>query len=169
MKLRTLALATTATFALSAIAFAQNPRGTAETNLSGKNVSVEYGRPSLKGRDMLSQAPVGTVWRTGADQSTTFTTETDLTAGGTAIPAGSYSLWTKRTSEDGWSLVLNKQTGQWGTMHDASQDLYSVPMKWSRVDSGPDEFTIELSSSGSNGELRLLWGKNVLALPFTAK
>lgn len=169
MKRRTTALAMVAIFALAAVAFAQNPRGMAETSLSGSKVSVEYGRPSLKGRDMLSQAPVGTVWRTGADKSTTFTTAADLAIGSTTIPAGSYSLFTKRTGEDAWSLVFNKQTGQWGTQHDAGQDLASVPLKWSQADSGPEQFTIELSSSGADGELRLLWGKHVLALPFTTK
>ena len=78
---------------------AQNPRGTAETSIDGKKVSVEYGRPSLKGRDMLGKAPTGTIWRTGADTSTTFTTEADLDAGGKTIPAGSYSLFTKRVDD----------------------------------------------------------------------
>ena len=169
MIFRTTALATVATVALAALATAQNPRGAAETTVSGKKVSIEYGRPSLKGRDMLSQAPVGTVWRTGADQSTTFTTEADLVFGSTTIPKGSYSLFTKRTGEDGWSLVFNKQTGQWGTEHDAGQDLATAPLKWVKADAGPDQFTIELTSSGNKGEVRMLWGMNVLTAAFEAK
>jgi hypothetical protein len=154
---------------LAGVAFAQNPRGTAETSLAGKKVSVEYGRPSLKGRDVLEEAPVGTVWRTGADKSTTFTTESDLAFGSTTIPKGSYSLFTKRTGEKAWSLVLNKQTGQWGTEHNAGQDLASIPLNWEQKDPGPELFTIELSSSGATGTFRLLWGKHVLSAPFTAK
>jgi hypothetical protein len=153
------------TLSIATLALAQNPRGKAETSLSGKKVSVEYGQPSLKGRDMLSQAPVGTVWRTGADKSTTFTTEADLVVGSASVPKGSYSLFTKRTGDKTWTLVLNKQTGQWGTEHDASQDLASVPLTWEQKDSGPELFTIELASSGASGTLRLLWGKHVLSAP----
>lgn len=169
MKHRQIAFASAAALALAIAALAQNPRGMAETTISGKKVSIEYGRPSLKGRDMLAQAPVGTVWRTGADKSTTFTSEADLAFGGTTIPKGSYSLFTKRTGADAWSLVFNKQTGQWGTEHDADQDFASVPLKWTKGGSGPDEFTIELTSSGNTGEVRLIWGANVLAASFRAK
>jgi hypothetical protein len=157
------------TLSFATLALAQNPRGKAETNLSGKKVSVEFGQPSLKGRDVLSEAPVGTVWRTGADKSTTFTTDADLVIGSATIPKGAYSLFTKRTGDKTWMLVFNKQTGQWGTDHDASQDLASVPLTWEQRDSGPELFTIELSSSGAAGTVRLLWGKHVLSTPFKAK
>jgi Protein of unknown function (DUF2911) len=153
----------------AALALAQNPRGTAETSLSGKKVSVEYGRPNLRGRDLLAEAPVGTDWRTGADKSTTFTTDADLVFGSTTIPKGSYSLFTKRTGDKTWTLVFNKKTGQWGTEHDASQDLASVPLAWQQKDSGPELFTMELSSSGASGDLRLVWGKHLLSAPFKAK
>lgn len=158
-------ITSTLTVALCSVALAQNPRGTAEATVGGSKVTIEYGRPSLKGRDMLSQAPVGTVWRTGADQSTTFTTGVDLTVGGTAIPKGSYSLFTKRTADDAWTLVFNKQTGQWGTEHDLSQDFAQAPLKWERVDSGPEMFTIDLSPT----EIRMTWGKHVLTAPIKAK
>ncbi len=154
---------------LAPLALAQNPRGKAETSLSGKKISVEYGQPSLKGRDVLSEAPLGTVWRTGADKSTTFTTDADLVIGSATVPKGSYSVFTKRTGDKTWTLVLNKQTGQWGTEHDASQDLVSVPLTWEQKESGPELFTIELSSSGASGTLRLLWGRHVLTTPFKAK
>jgi Protein of unknown function (DUF2911) len=151
---------------ISALVLAQNPRSKAETSLAGKKVSVEYGQPKLRGRDVLAEAPVGTVWRTGADASTTFTTEADLLFGPTTIPKGSYSLFTKRTGDKTWTVIFNKQTGQWGTEHDASKDLASVPLTWEQKDSGPELFTIELAPSGT---LRLLWGKHVLSTPFKAK
>jgi hypothetical protein len=166
---KSISFASLLTLSLAAPVLAQNPRGKAETSLSGKKVSVEYGQPSLKGRDVLSEAPVGTVWRTGADKSTTFTTEADLMIGSTAVPKGSYSVFTKRTGDKTWSLLLNKQTGQWGTDHDAAQDLASFPLSWEQKDTGPELFTIELSSSGASGTLRLLWGKHVLSTPFKAK
>ena len=73
-----------------------SPRRVQSDHSAEGEVSVDYGRPSLRGRDMLGQAPVGTVWRTGADQSTTFTTGADITVSGTAIAKGAYSLFTKR-------------------------------------------------------------------------
>jgi hypothetical protein len=149
----------------SGIALAQNPRGKAEATVAGGKVTIEYGRPSLKGRDVLAEAPVGTVWRTGADQSTTFTSASDLTIGGKAIPKGSYSLFTKRTGEKDWALIFNKQTGQWGTDHDPSQDLVQVPLKWEQKASGPEQFTIELAPDA----LRLNWGKHVLSAAIAAK
>lgn len=155
--------------ALSAAALAQNARGTAQTTLAGKKIFIEYGRPSLKGRDVLAEAPVGTVWRTGADKSTTFTTEADLALGAATLPKGAYSLFTKRTGDKTWELVFNKQTGQWGTDHDASQDLVKAPLTWTQKDSGPEQFTIELSGSGASGELRMVWGKHLLSLPLKTK
>lgn len=166
MHRKSVAFASFLILSLASLVLAQNPRAKAEASLSGKKVSVEYGQPSLKGRDVLSEAPVGTVWRTGADQSTTFTTDADLTIGTTTVPKGSYSLFTKRTGDKTWALVLNKQTGQWGTEHNAAQDLASVPLTWEQKESGPELFTIELSSSGASGALRLLWGKHVLTTPF---
>jgi hypothetical protein len=151
--------------ALSSAALAQNPRGKAETTIAGKKVEIEYGRPSLKGRDVLAQAPVGTVWRTGADKSTTFTAAADLSVGGKTIPTGSYSLFTERKAQNDWSLIFNKQTGQWGTEHDAAQDFAEVPLKWEQKESGPELFTIELTPS----EIRILWGKHVLTAPIQAK
>jgi hypothetical protein len=156
---------TVAAIALSSVGLAQNPRGTAETTISGSKVSIEYGRPSLKGRDVLAEAPAGTVWRTGADKSTTFTSTADLTVAGKAIPKGSYSLFTKRTGQNEWSLIFNKQTGQWGTQHDVAQDFAAVPLKWEQKDSGPELFTIELAPDA----VRLLWGKHVLSAPIQGK
>jgi Protein of unknown function (DUF2911) len=164
-----IAFASILTLALPGIGLAQNPRGKAETSLAGKKISIEYGRPSMKGRDLLSQAPAGTVWRTGADESTTFTTEADLSVNGTTIPKGSYSLFTKRVDDKTWNLVFNKKTGEWGTEHDASQDFATAPLKWEQKASGPEMFTIELASTGPKGELQLSWGKNVLSAPVEAK
>src|SRR5580698_7239976 len=82
---------------LAAPALAQNnPRKTASLTLGSAKVTVDYGRPSLKGRnvnDLLKQMSAGQVWRLGADKSTTFTTSADLDFGGTTVPKGIYSLW----------------------------------------------------------------------------
>ena len=153
----------------SGIALAQNPRGKAEATVAGGKVTIEYGRPSLKGRDVLAEAPVGTVWRTGADQSTTFTSASDLTIGGKAIPKGSYSLFTKRTGEKDWALIFNKQTGQWGTAHKPERDLYQLDMTTSALPQPVERFTISVVPSGQGGALQLDWDTTRATIPFTVR
>src|SRR5215471_17085765 len=128
MKRLTIVISSVTTLILLAgIACAQsNPRDTAKLTLNGKQISIEYGRPSLKGRkvsDMLGQLPEGEVWRVGADKSTTFKTDADLVFGDLSVPKGEYSMWVRKEAGDAWKLVFNKQHGQWGTDHNPAQDL----------------------------------------------
>jgi hypothetical protein len=149
-----------------------NPRGTAQLKLNGTTVSVEYGRPSLKGRtakELLAQLGVGDVWRLGADKSTTFKTTGPLSFGDVTVPAGEYSLWAKKEAEDKWSLVFNKQHGQWGTQHDPSKDLASVPLKMETEGSPAEQVTIKLEKEGGGGEASIEWGDMELSANFTAK
>lgn len=154
--------------ALSTAVLAQNPRGKAEATIENQIVEIEYGRPSLKGRDMLGKAPVGFTWRLGADKSTTFTTSGDLSFGDVTIPAGSYSLFAKRTGEDSWELIFNEQTGQWGTEHDPSRDVATVPLEWTKHDTNHEAFTIVIAALDEGGEIRMMWGQNVLTTEFDA-
>jgi hypothetical protein len=95
---------------------AAQSRGKAEAVVGGKKVSVEYGQPELKGRDMLAKAGPGMVWRFGMNEGTTLTTEADLQFGSVSVSKGAYTVFAKKVSEDTWHLVLNKQTGLWGTL-----------------------------------------------------
>jgi hypothetical protein len=158
---------------LAAPAMAQgNPRGMADLTTGNAKVTVEYGRPSLKGRDvnqMLGQLPAGEVWRLGADKSTTFTTTGDLDFGGTTVPKGTYSLWARKEGDGSWKLVFNSQHGQWGTSHDASKDAVSVPLKQEKASSAAQEVTVELEKEGDGGEFTVSWGDLELSTNFTAK
>jgi len=158
--------------ALATAACAQgNPRGTSKVTLNGTTASVEYGRPSLKGRtskELLARLGSGEFWRLGADKSTTFKTSGDLSFGGVKVPAGEYSLWAKKEGEDKWSLVFNKQHGQWGTEHDPSQDLATVPLKAQTASQAAEQVTIKLQKQGSEGELTITWGDLGLSTAFTA-
>jgi hypothetical protein len=150
----------------------RNPRATAQISLGGKMVSVEYGRPSLKGRKMselLDQLKPGDVWRLGADKSTTFSTATDLQFGDVAVPGGEYSLWVGRGEGDSWKLVFNKQHGQWGTQHDASQDLASAPLKVTKSSSSAEMVTIGLTKAGGGGVITIQWGDMKMTASFKAK
>jgi hypothetical protein len=130
---------------------------------------VDYGRPALKGRDMLSQLKEGDVWRMGMNQATTLTTPVDLVFGSTKIPAGSYSLWLKKNAGNQFDLVFNSQTGQWGTNHDASKDTAKVPLKMETSSSPVETFTIDLKEASGGGTLVLSWGTSKMSSAFTAK
>jgi hypothetical protein len=148
-----------------------NPRGTAKLELKGQTVSVEYGRPALKGRtveQLLGKLGPGDVWRLGADKSTTFATGVDLEFGAVSIPKGEYSLWAQRAA-DGWKLVFNKQHGQWGMRHDAAQDLAATPLKESKGAKPEEMVTISLAKEGDGGAITIQWGETVLSASFKAK
>jgi len=172
---RLLPLAFSVTVAATCFAvstFAQGgARGASKLTLHGTTVSVEYGRPALKGRSvngLLSKLGTGDFWRLGANKSTTFKTTGSLTFGDVKIPAGEYSLWAKKEANDKWSLVFNKQHGQWGTDHDPSQDLASVPLNLQNVSSPAEQVTITLRKAGAGGEILIQWGTMELSANFTA-
>jgi hypothetical protein len=151
-----------AVVALAAPAFPQaNPRGEAEAEVSGKAISIEYGRPSLKGRDMLAQAQVGRAWRMGADAATTLTTEADLAFGDVAVPKGTYVLTATKLETDKWQLnVLSR---------DDRSKVADVPLTPSKVDEEVETFTIKLMGEGEKGKLKMVWGQTALHAAFTAK
>lgn len=154
-----LALAVLA-LALAPAALAQSPRGSVEAMVGSATVSVDYGRPSLKGRDMLAQAADGMVWRLGADQATTLTTSAAIKIGDTNLDAGSYSLFARKSGDD-WVLLVNSQTGQWGTEHDASMDVAEVPL--STMSASPTEqFTITIADHGGTQMIHFTWGETML-------
>jgi len=147
-------------------------RGTSSISVGGKMVSVEYGRPALKGRsvtEMLDRLKPGDFWRLGANKSTTFSTAADLQFGDVTIPAGEYSLWAQRGEDNSWKLVFNKQHGQWGTSHDASQDLASAPLKESKAANSAETVMIGLTKQGGGGVIAIQWGDMKLTADFKAK
>ncbi|MCI0421984.1 MAG: DUF2911 domain-containing protein [Acidobacteria bacterium] len=161
-------------FTLAASSFAlsqRNPRATSKLDVNGKFVMIEYGRPSLKGRDILALIEPGKVWRMGADKSTTFTSDGRLSFGKVAVPEGTYSLWLKKVGERSFDLIFNKQTGQWGTQYGSIDDVASVPMAFSEGGEAVEVFTLSLvrGAKTNAGELALQWGKAVLKAPFTVK
>ncbi len=144
-----------------------SPAGTAEfTFADGKKVTIAYSRPYMKdpktgqmrkiyGDDGL--VPNGKVWRTGANEATSLKTDADLDINGTKVPAGSYTIYTLPSSGT-WKLIVNKQTGQWGTVYDEKQDLARIDMKSSKLPSTVEQFTISLDKkSGDSADLNLDW------------
>jgi hypothetical protein len=123
---------------------------------------IDYGQPHARGRAVMgSLVPFDTVWRTGANSSTTFSTDVDLTIGGTFVPKGSYSLFSLPTRA-GWALVINRQTGQWGTAYDASKDFARIPMITRTLPEPVESFVISLVPAAdgppAHGRLVVSWG-----------
>lgn len=149
---------------LAAISAAQNslpsPPATADVMLKGQQISISYSRPSMRGRKIMGGlVPYGEVWRTGANEATTLTTPVDLKIGGTNVPAGKYTLWTLPTETE-WKLIINKQTGQWGTEYDQSQDFARVKMQKTSLSQPVEQFTISWDKkSGDSADLVLEWEK----------
>jgi len=150
---------------LAVSCFAQGVRGKAELKAGAGVITVDYGRPALKGRDMLSQLKDGDFWRMGSNQATTLNAPVDLAFGATKISKGAYSLWLQR-SGDKFDLVFNSQTGQWGTMHDKSKDMAKASMKQENLPSPVESFTIELKAAPKGGVLLLTWGTTALSADF---
>jgi hypothetical protein len=138
-------------------------RGSAEATVNGKKISISYGRPSLKGRDLLGQAPVGTVWRLGMNQATELTTTGDLDVGGTKVPAGKYTLWAKRVSESEWHLALHPKTGVWGAPALTEGYIAEMPLTLSKASAPVEELTIGVADAGGKAQLKIEWGTMVLS------
>jgi len=135
-----------------------SPRKTVEATVGGKKVSLDYGAPSARGRQIFGAlVPYDKVWRFGANKATHLKTEGDLMIGSLAVPAGTYTLYAWPTN-GGMKLIVNKQTGQWGTVYDAAQDLGRVEMAVSKP-SAPVE---QMSLSIEGGMLTFQW-ENVKA------
>ena len=159
MLLRSLAsLACTVLLATSSLAQMPSPAETATVSLNGKDVTIKYGAPSMRGRKIVGDlVPYDKVWRTGANDSTSFVTAGNLKIGGTSVPAGSYTLYTLPGSSQ-WLLLVNKQTGQWGTKYDQSQDLARIPMKSAKLSSPQEKMSITFENThGSSTELHVKW------------
>lgn len=147
--------------------YSQPERGKAELAVKGGTISVDYGRPSLQGRDMLGRLQIGGFWRMGMNQATTLVTPVDLSFGTVKIPKGSYSLWLLRSGDDNFQLVFNSQTGQWGSQHDPAKDVAKVSLKKTVLPNPVETFTIDLKGGPDQGVFSMSWGDVELSAEFT--
>ncbi len=129
----------------------------------GKTIKIDYSSPRAKGRKIFGEAsekalvPYGQIWRTGANDATTFVTDTNVTVGGKAVPAGSYTIFTVPKAA-AWSLVISKKTGEWGTDYPGEkEDLVRAPMTVSKTSAPVENFTIAFDQAGSKCTLRTEW------------
>jgi hypothetical protein len=144
-----------------------SPRDSVSLVMGSDSISVNYGRPSMRGRAIMGAlVPWDKVWRTGANQATHLKTNFPMLLGGVPVPKGTFTLWTI-PSQNGWKIIVNKQTGQWGTNYDPRQDLVRFDAKAEALSAPVDTFTIGLRSTGASaGEMTLSWEKTRVAIPF---
>jgi len=136
-----------------------SPRDTARGNIGAASISVDYSRPHARGRGLVGNIiPYEKVWRTGANAATQLTTSAPIKLAGIPLAAGTYTLWTV-PHQNGVDLIVNGQSGQWGTEYNRSRDIAKAPMQTSTLSTPVDQFTISVSGTDARrGTLTLAWG-----------
>lgn len=161
------AASTRATFVLSLSA----PRVQGQPAPAAQSVTIDYGQPHARGRTVPTELMSdGTVWRTGANAATTMTTDVDLTIGGAKVPKGAYSLYSIREGGK-YLLIINRNTGQWGTEYDASKDLVRVPLRMRTLAEPMESLQIALvppMEGPAKGALTIAWGRVHLSADWSA-
>jgi len=174
--MRSFVISTTLLLAATALVQGQaSPAADTSLEINGKKIAIKYSAPSLKGRKMLGPdgriGKDGTypVWRFGANNATALHTDATLDFGGLKVPPGDYTLYAK-IDGDPWTLIVSKQTGQWGTVYKADQDLGRVAMKMSKPSAPVETMKLTLSSEGGNkGKLQMEFDNTIASIPFTAQ
>ncbi len=143
-----------------------SPHETTSAVLGGKKITIDYGRPYKKGREIFGKLePFGKVWRTGADEATTIETAGDLMLGSLHVPAGKYSLFTI-PSETEWTLIINKVPKQSGAFdYDAKDDLGRIKMKLEKSSKVTEQLTISIDGQGNRGTLKIAWDNVIASVP----
>jgi hypothetical protein len=156
-------------------AFASRPLGqlsvrdTARGRVGTADVWVDYGRPQKRGREIFGAVvPWNTVWRTGANAATQLNTSADLVIGGATVPAGQYTLWSLPTPS-GWKLIINKETGQWGTVYHEAQDLVRVDAKVETLATPVEQFVIAWEPAAAPAALTFSWDRTKVTVPVSKK
>jgi hypothetical protein len=136
-----------------------SPRDTVRSSIGAVSITIDYSRPHARGRVLVGNViPYDRVWRTGANAATQFTTSAPIRLAGIQLAAGTYTLWTM-PHENGVDLIVNGQSGQWGTQYDRSRDVGKAPMQSSALSTPVDQFTISVAAKDPrHGNLILEWG-----------
>jgi hypothetical protein len=147
-----------------------SPPATASATIGKAKITIDYSAPSKRDRVIMGGlVPYDKVWRTGANAATTLTTTGDLDIGGLAVPAGKYTIYSI-PGEKGWTLIVNKQNGQWGTEYDQKQDLGRVAMTVSPAKPTVELFVIAIKPGKDNkGKVTFTWENVEASVPVTAK
>jgi hypothetical protein len=150
------------------------PREEGQTVPPPLKLRVDYGQPHARGRAVEGalMADLDTIWRLGANEATSLTTDVDLVLGNLTVPKGEYTLYTRTSRTGEWMLIVSKKTRQWGTDYDSAMDLGRVPLR-SRPLATPIEslsiWLIPAAERAPNGELRFAWGTREFTVNWSVK
>lgn len=135
-----------------------SPPATATVTVGGGTVDVKYSTPHMRDRKIMGDlVPYDKVWRTGANAATTLVTSVPLKFGDVVVPAGTHTLYTL-PSQGTWQLIINNQTGQWGTEYTQAQDLGRVPMKSKTLSMPQEVMSISFENTTPNStEMHVRW------------
>ena len=148
-----------------------SPKMTATGTIGGKALTITYSAPSVKGRKIFGDGglvmkdPGAPVWRAGANSATALHTDGDIKIGDLAVPAGNYTLFVDVKDENQWSLIVSKETGQWGLAYKPANDLGRVKMKMSKPPALVETLKYTVTSSG----IQLEWENHVAMVAVSAK
>lgn len=124
---------------------------------NGATITINYSQPSVKGRTIGKdiEPMEGQVWRTGANEATTFQTDKEVTVNGAALPAGKYGFFTIFNGDD-VTLIFNKTSSQWGAFkYKVEDDQMRVKAKSTNAATPSEKLTFKVSPAG---QVNILWG-----------
>jgi hypothetical protein len=147
-----------------------SPPATATVALAGKEITVNYNSPRMRGRKIMGGlVPYGEVWRTGANPATTLITPVDLVIGDLKVPAGTYTLFTLPTA-DKWTLIVSTKTGEWGIPYPEGSDLGRTPMMKKSLPSPQENMSISFEhTAGNKTQLHVKWETTDVWVPVVAQ
>jgi hypothetical protein len=141
-----------------------NDHGDAKATIGHAHVTIDYNRPSLKGRDPLSLIKPGAVWRMGSDAPTTLETDQDLMVGGTKVPKGKYIILARYDAPGKWALVFSKTPYN---QYTADAKIAETPMTLETAKVSAETVTIGLTNKKGTGVIEVAWGTMLLKAEFT--
>ena len=146
-----------------------SPHVKAEWTVDGAAITIEYGRPSLKGRPEAQMMPAGQPWRTGADQATTITSSKPLTFGSVKLEANTPYTINTVPGDKQWQIVFGKlaKPGQWGIPYQPALELGKAPMTVGKTAKPVEQLTISIDDTAPGATLRIEWGTVSASAPFT--
>lgn len=134
------------------------------------SIEIVYSRPNMKGRVVFGDlAPLGKLWRTGANAATKVTFGEDVKVGGVAVKAGSYVLYTV-PNKDEWEVILNKGLNNWGVDgYKAEEDVAKFKVKPMTLPMNVETFTMQIADvMPASANIQIMWEKTAVSFPVMA-
>ncbi len=152
-----------------------SPPAKATATIEGKTFSITYSSPRVRGREgkiftkdgLISHDPHYPVWRAGANSATTLHTDADLKIGDLSVPKGDYTLFVDISNPDQWTLIVNKQTGEWGLKYDGTQDLGKTAMTMSKPPQMVEDLRWAIKAGSGKATITLTWEDHSASVPVT--